>query len=453
MVQREVGERLAAGPGAEAYGAVSVKVAYWADGEGGGPGPAERVRAPAQGRVGPRRSSAGRPAGGRRGRAGRLFGLVEAGFGQRRKMLRRSLAELVGADAFAAAGRAARGPGRGAHPRALAPPGRRRRIRALTSAAMADLELAPAKLTLSLRIDRRPGRRLPPHRRRDGGARPGRRAALRARRRPGGRGRCGTGVPADDDNLVRRALAAVGRTAPRAPGQAHPGGRRPRRRVRRRRRRAAVGRLRATSPWPPAGGRRRRSAWSAAGPGCGASASRSSRCPHRRPGLHPAHPAGRLLAPRPSTGPGTTSAGPPPWSQRPRAGRARGGAGAGGVARPPGRGHRAGAGAGRQRLDLVRGGRLPRCRAVVVRTVAAERWATPRTDRPRAVGSRPVVLVGRPATCRRRGAASGCAFSIFLCFFLRMRLRRFLISDPMRSTTLPVVRPRERNPRAPTLGP
>ena len=30
MVQREVGERLAAGPGDEAYGAVSVKVAYWA---------------------------------------------------------------------------------------------------------------------------------------------------------------------------------------------------------------------------------------------------------------------------------------------------------------------------------------------------------------------------------------------------------------------------------------
>ena len=30
MVQREVGERLAAGPGDKAYGAVSVKVAYWA---------------------------------------------------------------------------------------------------------------------------------------------------------------------------------------------------------------------------------------------------------------------------------------------------------------------------------------------------------------------------------------------------------------------------------------
>jgi len=27
-------------------------------------------------------------------------------------------------------------------------------------------------------------------------------------------------------------------------------------------------------------------------------------------------------------------------------------------------------------------------------------------------------------------------FSIFLCFFLRMRLRRFLISDPMASQTI-----------------
>jgi 16S rRNA (adenine1518-N6/adenine1519-N6)-dimethyltransferase len=34
----------------------------------------------------------------------RLFALVRAGFGQRRKMLRRSLAGLVGPDQFAAAG-------------------------------------------------------------------------------------------------------------------------------------------------------------------------------------------------------------------------------------------------------------------------------------------------------------------------------------------------------------
>ena len=52
---------------------------------------------------------------------GALFRLVEAGFGQRRKMLRRSLAGLVDADGFARAGRPARGPGRGARPRRLGP--------------------------------------------------------------------------------------------------------------------------------------------------------------------------------------------------------------------------------------------------------------------------------------------------------------------------------------------
>jgi hypothetical protein len=31
------------------------------------------------------------------------------------------------------------------------------------------------------------------------------------------------------------------------------------------------------------------------------------------------------------------------------------------------------------------------------------------------------------------------AFSIFLCFFLRMRLRRFLINEPMRIRRLPVI--------------
>jgi hypothetical protein len=31
-------------------------------------------------------------------------------------------------------------------------------------------------------------------------------------------------------------------------------------------------------------------------------------------------------------------------------------------------------------------------------------------------------------------------FSIFLCFFLRMRLRRFLISEPMKRVRLPGAR-------------
>ncbi len=105
MVQREVAERLAAGPGDDAYGAVSVKVAYWATAKVVGRVPAtvfhpvpnvesalvriDRRPAPA---VGPEADPEW------------LFRLVRAGFGQRRKMLRRSLAGLVPAEAFLAAG-------------------------------------------------------------------------------------------------------------------------------------------------------------------------------------------------------------------------------------------------------------------------------------------------------------------------------------------------------------
>lgn len=103
MVQREAGERLAAGVGDAAYGIPSVKVAYWAT-------------ARLVGRVGPdvflprphvesalvaieRRSAPAVAAD-----PDRLFALVRAGFGQRRKMLRRSLADLVDPEAFASAG-------------------------------------------------------------------------------------------------------------------------------------------------------------------------------------------------------------------------------------------------------------------------------------------------------------------------------------------------------------
>jgi 16S rRNA (adenine1518-N6/adenine1519-N6)-dimethyltransferase len=106
MVQREVGERLAAGVGDPAYGAVSVKVAYWATAAILGRVPStvfvprpkvesvlvsiERRPSPAvdPGVVAPER----------------LFALVRAGFGQRRKMLRRSLAGLVDAAVFEGAG-------------------------------------------------------------------------------------------------------------------------------------------------------------------------------------------------------------------------------------------------------------------------------------------------------------------------------------------------------------
>jgi 16S rRNA (adenine1518-N6/adenine1519-N6)-dimethyltransferase len=105
MVQREVGERLAARPGDDAYGAVSVKVAYWATASVLGRVP-PTVFLPAPNvesalvRI-ERRPSPAVPVDVDRQW---LFRLVAAGFGQRRKMLRRSLAGLVPPEAFEAAG-------------------------------------------------------------------------------------------------------------------------------------------------------------------------------------------------------------------------------------------------------------------------------------------------------------------------------------------------------------
>jgi 16S rRNA (adenine1518-N6/adenine1519-N6)-dimethyltransferase len=106
MVQKEVADRLVAEPGGREYGAVSVKVAYWAESSLAGTVPASvfiprpkvesalvsirRRPAPA---VDPEVVD-----------AGLLFSLVRAGFGHRRKMLRRALAGLVPAGAFEAAG-------------------------------------------------------------------------------------------------------------------------------------------------------------------------------------------------------------------------------------------------------------------------------------------------------------------------------------------------------------
>jgi len=81
MVQREVGERMAAHVGDPAYGSVSVRVAYFAE-----------VRRPAPA-VDPSVVS-----------YERLATVVKAGFGQRRKMLRRSLAGIVTPEAFERAG-------------------------------------------------------------------------------------------------------------------------------------------------------------------------------------------------------------------------------------------------------------------------------------------------------------------------------------------------------------
>ncbi len=106
MVQREVGERLAAGPGEDAYGAVSVKVAYWAEAHVAGRVPAS-VFVPRPRVESVLVSITRRPAPAVDPAVvmfDRLFSLVRAGFAQRRKMLRRSLLGLVDADAFDAAG-------------------------------------------------------------------------------------------------------------------------------------------------------------------------------------------------------------------------------------------------------------------------------------------------------------------------------------------------------------
>ncbi len=101
MVQREVAERFAAHPRTPAYGAVTVKVAYWANARIVGNVPAS-VFVPrpnvesALVEIVRRRPPDTDPT--------ELFALVRTGFGQRRKMLRRSLAGAVADEAFAAAG-------------------------------------------------------------------------------------------------------------------------------------------------------------------------------------------------------------------------------------------------------------------------------------------------------------------------------------------------------------
>ena len=103
MVQREAGERLAAGVGDKAYGIPSVKAAYWAEASLVGRVPSTVfVPQPRVESVLVRLVRRDRPA--VDVDPSRLFQLVSAGFNQRRKMLRRSLAGLVAPDAFAAAG-------------------------------------------------------------------------------------------------------------------------------------------------------------------------------------------------------------------------------------------------------------------------------------------------------------------------------------------------------------
>jgi 16S rRNA (adenine1518-N6/adenine1519-N6)-dimethyltransferase len=103
MVQREVGERLAARVGDKAYGIPSVKVAYRAQAEVvARVPPTVFIPTPRVESVLVRITRRPRPA--VDADPDKLFALVEKAFGQRRKMLRRSLAGVVDAETFARAG-------------------------------------------------------------------------------------------------------------------------------------------------------------------------------------------------------------------------------------------------------------------------------------------------------------------------------------------------------------
>ncbi len=98
MVQREVGERMAAGPGSKIYGAVSVKIAYFGRAElVGFVPPSVFVPAPKVESALVRIRRAPNPPVSVPS-ADRLFALVRAGFGQRRKMLRGALKAELGAE-------------------------------------------------------------------------------------------------------------------------------------------------------------------------------------------------------------------------------------------------------------------------------------------------------------------------------------------------------------------
>jgi 16S rRNA (adenine1518-N6/adenine1519-N6)-dimethyltransferase len=103
MVQREAAERFCAAPRTEHYGAVTVKISYWATARIAGLVPAsvfvprpnvESALAEIRRRAEPAVAAP----------AADVFHLVRTAFGQRRKMLRRSLAAVVAPDVFTSAG-------------------------------------------------------------------------------------------------------------------------------------------------------------------------------------------------------------------------------------------------------------------------------------------------------------------------------------------------------------
>jgi 16S rRNA (adenine1518-N6/adenine1519-N6)-dimethyltransferase len=100
MVQAEVGQRLAAGPGSKVYGSPSVKAAWY--GEWSAAGMVSRqVFWPVPNVDSILVAFRRRPAPGSEAERREVFRLVDAAFGQRRKMLRQALGELLGGTAAA----------------------------------------------------------------------------------------------------------------------------------------------------------------------------------------------------------------------------------------------------------------------------------------------------------------------------------------------------------------
>ena len=268
MVQREVGERLVAAPRSAAYGAVSVKVAYWASARdrrsraGGG------LHAQAERRVGARRDRA--PAAARRRARGAVHARAHgvratpqdaAPVARRRRRCRDVRRRRCRRD----------GASRGARPRRLGPADARGECRH-------DRRAGPGEADADVADHRRPRRRLPPARRRDGVARPRRR---------------GDDRPVRHRRLGQRAVRA--RRARRRIEPRHPGlaALRPWRRPCTSTSRSPTGavsvaarptpRRSCAGPGTRTSARRRgsaptsRSAWSAAAPASGGSARSSSR--------------------------------------------------------------------------------------------------------------------------------------------------------------------------------
>ena len=103
MVQREVAERFCAAARTPAYGAVSVKIAYWATSKVAGIVPAS-VFVPKPNVESALAEITRRPSPAVAVPIDELFELVRPAFGQRRKMLRRSLSAIVAPEVFEAAG-------------------------------------------------------------------------------------------------------------------------------------------------------------------------------------------------------------------------------------------------------------------------------------------------------------------------------------------------------------